>query len=57
MLLCCCIDRICNESCENELHVHTWSLKTLKPSNNANVKNMMLDPNEEIESGIDGMNG
>jgi hypothetical protein len=48
------IDRILDERCDNELLVHPWSLKRLKPCNSLEVKNMMIDPNEEINNGKGG---
>jgi hypothetical protein len=48
-----CIDKIIDESYENELHVHSWTLERLKPSNSLKVKNIMLDPYEETENNID----
>jgi hypothetical protein len=48
------MDRIPSGRCENEFHVYPWSSKLLKPCNSLEVKSMMFDPNEEIESGTSG---
>jgi hypothetical protein len=42
------MNRTPDEICDNELYVHPWSLKRLKPCNILKVKNIMIDPNEEI---------
>ncbi len=47
-----CINRIFGERCDNELHVHLWSLKRLKPCNSLEVRNMMINPNEEMKNGM-----
>ncbi len=49
-----CINRSPEESCDNEFHVHPWTLKRLKPCNNLEVKNIMFDLDEEMECGIGG---
>jgi len=48
------IHRIGDGSCENELHVPSWTLKRFKPGNSLEVKNIMLDLDEEIESSTGG---
>jgi hypothetical protein len=48
------MDRIRTERCENELHVHPWSLKRMKPCNGLKVKNMMFDSDEKVENGTGG---
>jgi hypothetical protein len=49
-----CIDKIPNGRCDNELHVPTWTLKKFKPTNSMEVREMMLNPTEEIENVING---
>ncbi len=54
---CFCVTfivRIADGNCENELHVPSWTLKRFKPSYSLEVKNNMLDLDEEIESGTNG---
>jgi len=44
-----CINRSLKEKCENELHVHPWTLKRLKPCNSLEARNIMFDHDEEVE--------
>jgi hypothetical protein len=48
------MDRIPGERCKNKLHVCPWSLKRFEPCNSLEVRSMMFDLNEEIDSGIGG---
>ncbi len=49
-----CIDRIPNGKCKNELHVPTWTLKRIKLTNSVEVRNMMIDLDEEIDNSTSG---